>query len=174
MANLPAPKIDLKDATIVLKDGTAVTPNTLTLKMDDGNITFQHSRNVEYILNRGALDGTREGDEIPLSVSFQGRFSEITSSTGLDMSLYEFLTFTGAAASNVSTGADVCEKPYAIDIEVTLARGCTIGADVLQDELIIFPAFRHDTIDGDFKAGQLSIAGKCNVVHPTASRSDPA
>lgn len=174
MANLVAPVIDLKDAVIKVKDGTPSTPNELQIVMDTGNITFQVGRNVEYILDRGVLSSTKEGDQIPLQVTFQGRFNEIASSSGLDESLFEFLTFTGPAATNVSTGANVCAKPYAVDIEVFLARACTIGADVLQDETIVFPEFRWTTIDGDFQAGTLAVSGACNVVYPTSARANPA
>lgn len=169
MANIAPGKYDLKQCTLTLKDATA-TPVEIEVKFDEGNLTFTHNKNIEYIKDRGVLDTAREGDQEPMSVSFQGRFNCIKSSTGNDLSIYEFLTNTGATA--LTTTGDAC-APFACDIVLTVDHSdCDPpGSDVVQDEEIIFEEFRAESIGGDFKAGQISVDGKSNRVHPTATRS---
>lgn len=170
MANITSPKRDLKKSTIKFIDGTAITPNEITIKLDDGNITVQHGKNFEYILDRGVLDAVREGDQIPLSLTVTGRFNEIRSSTGTDISPYEFATKTGNGSSLVSTGA-LCD-PYCIDVEITTSYpDCDDGTDEVQDETETYPEFRADTIDIDMDAGTITFTGRCNVVHPTVART---
>ncbi|MBF84040.1 MAG: hypothetical protein CL489_06130 [Acidobacteria bacterium] len=163
-----SPKIDLKNATIKFLDGTAVTPQELELKVDDGNITFQSQREIEYVLNRGKLDSTREGDEVPMSVSINLRWDEIRASTAdSHMSPYEFITGENKGSAVVSTGAD-CE-PLAIDIQVVLGLDACSGSNV-EDETIVFTQFRYESIDGDASNGTLSVQGRCNAKHPTSTR----
>ena len=176
MATLPSTIYDLKECDIHLVDGTAITPITIILFIDEGNVTFEVTRNVEYRKDRDILDSTREGDQAPLSVTFACRFSEITTQTvppGPEhtISVFEFLTFTGAAAANISTGANVCDTPKAIDITVTRTIVCDPSPDVIYNETITFPEFRYESIGGDFDAGQFNVSGKCNVILPTAIRT---
>lgn len=169
MALLAAPKRNLKASVMTFSDGTG-TPNTITIKMDDGNFTHQTGYNNEYILDRGNLDTVREGDDIPLQVTCVGRFTEITSSTGLDESPYEFATQSGAASTHLSTGA-ACE-PYAFDIILTTTRpGCDDATDEVEIETETYSDFRPDTIDVDNQAGTITFTGRCNVVLPTSART---
>jgi len=175
MATLPSTIYDLKECDVKLLDGTG-TPKTITLHIDEGNVTWEVTRNVEYRKNRGILESTREGDQEPLSVTFNCRFSEITTQSPAPdapytVSVFEFLTFTGAASAHLSTGTNVCDTPKAIDIVVERTIACDPTPDVLQDETITFPEFRYESIGGDFGAGQFNVSGKCNAVLPTAIRS---
>lgn len=160
---MPEPAtIDLKQATLLFVDGNTTTPETLELKLDDGNLTYTRRRNIEYRKDRGLLDSTREGDEEPMDVSLECRFSAIKSQSGNAITVTEFLEREGAGSSLITTGG-ACE-PYAIDIHVQLDRDC----GTTQDEIIKFEEFRFEEIGGDFKAGTLSITGKCNRVKPVS------
>ena len=162
---MPQPTVmDLKDVVIKFVDGSG-TPKTLTLKMDEGNLTYSEKRNREYRLDRGIIDTVRDGDQEPLEVSLQGRFSALTSDTGEDVTVTEFLRQEGAASAHVTTATDTC-APYAIDI---VAERTNCGT--VLDEVITFSEFRYEEIGGDFGAGQLSITGKCNAVKPTSIRT---
>jgi hypothetical protein len=155
---------DLKQCTLFLYDGTG-TPNTLEVKFDEGSLKYTRKRNIEYKKNRGILDTTREGDEEPLDVSFEGRFNAIVSSSGDVVTVTEFLEQEGAASAYESTGA-ACE-PYAVDLILEVEHDC--GS--MEDEVITFSEFRFESLGGDFKAGTLSVSGKCNVVKPSAVRT---
>lgn len=157
--------IDLKDCSLIFKDG-ATTPHTLEFKFDEGNLTFQIKRNIEVKRDRGNLDYAKEGDEEPVSLSFEGRFSEVVSSSGGDVSPIEFLTFTGAASAYVST-AQVCAA-NAIDLVVEVDRSC---GTTVQDEVTTFSDFTFETIDGDYKAGTISVSGIAMITMPTSVRT---
>lgn len=158
--------MDLKKATIKFVDG-AGTPAELTLKIDEGNLQFTSKFNMEYKRDRGKLaTGTvREGDEEPMDVSLECRFSAVKSSTGESITVMEFLKQTGAGSSLTTTGA-ACE-PFAVDIVVTIDQNC----GTVPDEIITFPAFRVESIGGSFKDGTLSLSGKCKAVMPTSVRT---
>ena len=170
MANVAPGKYDLKRATLTLRDGTG-TPEELAIKFDEGNLTFDVTKNREYVKDRGVLDSVRDGDQEPMSVAFQGRFNAIKASTGNDITVMEFLNNTNAETTLVSVG-QVCD-PFAVDIVLTFDHSdCVPGVgNVVQDEEIVFEEFRFEGIGGDFKAGQISVTGKCNRVLPVATRS---
>lgn len=162
--------IDLKNTTIKFVDG-AGTPNTITLNIGDGNITFSEKRNVEYRMNRGKLSGgkVRLGDEVPVDVSMdiEWEFLRSDSGGGEPVTPEEALKGVGAASGWTTTGADACE-PYCIDIHIENLITC--GS--VKDERIVFSEFRYEEINHDPKAGTLSVTGKCNEVSPTVTRLD--
>ena len=160
---MPEPvTVDLKEATLKFIDGNTTTPEELVLKLDDGNLTYTRRRNMEYRKDRGILDTVREGDQEPMDVSLECRFAALKSQSGNNITITEFLEREGAGSSLYTTGG-ACE-PYAIDIHVELDRDC----GTTQDEIMKFEEFRFEEIGGDFKAGTLSISGKCNRLKPTS------
>lgn len=159
-------QIDFKNATVYIKDGS--TPaNSLEVTIGEGNLTFSEKRNMEYTLNRGVLDEVREGDQVPMDIRLDAVWEYLTSgsATGATPTIRDVLKKTGAAAAWVSSDSDAC-RPYAVDIELRYVPSCQPG----DTEVITFPDFRFESIDGDTRAGTLSITGKCNAVAPTISR----
>lgn len=164
MFRAPRITMDLKKAKIYFIDGTG-TPNKLEVMMDEGTMSFTSKRNIEYIKNRGLLDHTREGDEEPMDVSIDGRFSGLYSVSGEDVTPFEFLHQVGKASAYLSVD-NQCE-PYAVNIQVELDEPCT----AITDEIMLFEKFRHEEFGGDLKAGTINISGKCNKVLPTSTRT---
>lgn len=159
---MPEPvTMDLKKAKIYFLDG-ATSPTKLEVHVDEGNLTYTRRRNIEYRKDRGLLDHVREGDEEPMDVSLEARFNAVKSQTGNPITLTEFLEQEGAGSSLVTTGGP-CE-PYSIDIHVEIDQDC----GTTSDEIVKFEEFRFEEIGGDFRAGTLSITGKCNRVKPTS------
>lgn len=157
--------VDLKNATVKFSDGTS-TPNTLTIKMDEGNLTYERKREVKVKRDRGQLDYFQEGDKQPVSLSLEGRFAAIRSSSGDAVTPIEFLEKEGAASAFVST-SNACEIDT-IDIIVQLRYAC--GS--MQDEVITFADFAFESYGGNFKDGTLSVQGVCNIEKPTSIRTD--
>jgi len=160
-------QIDFKQATVKIKDGD--TPqNEITIKIGDGNLTYTERRNIEYTLDRGALDEVREGDEVPVEVRFDGVWEYISgsTSTGAVPTPEDAVKKRGAAASWVSSDADPC-RPYSVDIEVEYIPDCT-PAD---KEVITLSDFRYEQIDHDLSAGTLAFSGRCNITEASAVRT---
>ena len=100
-----APK-NLTDGTIKLQDGSG-TPNSVTIAVEEGDLTFSNKQNVDNILDRGSLSHMREGEEEPVTGSFSVHFIQLIKAGGdSDPELQEIASFTGAAASWVSTNDD--------------------------------------------------------------------
>ena len=118
-------QIDLKNATIKLKDGTSPTPNELSINIGEGELTFTETKNREYTLNRGALDGVRDGDEAPVDVSLdfiweylKGPTSASTGISGGIPTPEDCFKQRGGAVNWVSSDTDDVCQPYAVDIEI--------------------------------------------------------
>lgn len=148
-------KIDLKDVTLLLKDGGS---EQVAIKVGDGTLTYTESQNIEYVLDRGLLDTTRLGDEVPMDVNFDLVWEFLLSSTTATVTPKEALQQKGSASTWVSTSADVCE-PYAVDIETTNDPKC---ADEELEQTTL-PDFRWESIDHDYSEGTMSVSGKSNA-----------
>ena len=158
-------QIDLKNATIRIKDGGA---NSLTIKVGEGNLTFTESRNIEYTLDRGNIDEVRQGDQVPMDVrlDFVWEYLKGASGSGATPTVEDALKKRGAAAAWVSTDADTC-RPYAVDLEIEyLPTPSTCG----DKETITLPDFRYESLDHDLRAGTVALTGKCNAVEATVVR----
>lgn len=151
----------LRDATIVIKDGTG-SPQSVTLKVGEGSFSFSEKRNIEYKRDRGRIDTVREGDEEPVDVSFDFVWDWLRPSqvTGTSDCIKAIIKGEGTYKS---TGAS-CE-PYACDIQITLNNvdDCTPSLD----EVITLADFRYESISYNLKEGQISCTGKCNIKNAT-------
>lgn len=165
-------QIDLKDATLKMVDGTTPTANEIEIKIGEGNLTYSENRNIEYTLDRGLLDEVREGDEVPMDVSFDLVWEFIkgdTSSGGAPPTVEDVLKNIGNAASWISSDSDVC-RPFAIDVVIEHVPSCGVGGNVDQ-EIITLTDFRYETLDHDLRAGTISVSGRCNAVSASIVRS---
>lgn len=158
--------IDLKNVTIKLIDGTAVTPNELEIKIGVGNLTYTERVERIYENDRGLLDEVRDGDEQPMDVTFDFKWDYISSTTGT-VSIEDALKQTGEAASWVSTDADLC-RPYALDVVLENVPSCVVTDS---EETITLPDFRWEELNHDLRAASISCTGKCNATTATAVRS---
>jgi len=164
--------IDLKQTTIKIKDGFTPTPNEITIKIGEGNLTYAENRNVEYILDRGLLDEVRLGDDVPMDVTFDfvWEFIEGNTSTSTNLpTIEDFLKQRNNASAFTSTDADNC-RPFAVDLELDHTPVCGPGPQV-DKEVITFPDFRYDTLDHDLRAGTIAVTGRCNAQEATAVRT---
>src|ERR1700722_9128366 len=145
-------QLDIKNCTLYFYDGTSPTPNSLEIRIGDGNMSYKERRTIVFTRNRGKLDLTRLGPDVPMEVDLNIVWEFLKSFSGDavagDPPLYphEFLAQEGAASAFVSTDADAC-APYAINIVIDDVAPATCGTI----ETITLPYFRFDKIDGDFR-----------------------
>jgi hypothetical protein len=165
-------QIDLKDATIKLRDGTPGTPVEIEVKVGEGNLTYSEKRNMTYTLDRGILDEVREGDQVPMDVSFGLIWQYIAGGvdTGAVGTIEDFLKRRGLYAANVSSDSDSC-RPYAVDIIIEYVPQCSGTTVKRPNETIILSDFRWESLDHDLRAATINCTGKCNVTQATATRS---
>jgi len=160
-----ATTIDLKKCVLTIQDGTG-TPNTLNVSLGSGNLTWTERRNMDYILSQGALDTVREGDEVPIDVSFDFKWDYVTATTvpSVAVTPYEALTNTGGASAWLSSDtADAC-APYAVNLIFVHTPTPSTCGDI---ETYTLSNFRYEEISFDASAGTVSCRGKCKITKGT-------
>lgn len=178
------PVIDLKNVTFAIQDGTSGSPNSIFVKIGDGNIKYSTDVKREYLMNRGLIYQTRLGDQTPMDISFEFYWEFIMSDTGdasptVEDALNQInlastwvssnnpTTWPGTTVNNqviVPTG-DAC-APYTVDLVLINTPNCT----GVKTEHITFPMFGYEKLDHDPKAGHISCSGKCNAIRPVVTR----
>lgn len=148
-------------------DGQVLTflPNSIEIRVGDGNLTYDKKKPREYKKNRGRLDLVRNADEEQMDVAFDFVWDHIIGSTADPVTVEEALDGTGRAAHWVSSSTEACE-PYAVDIIVLYTPIC----EDVEPERIVFPDFRYDSLKHDLKAGTVAASGACNALEPTVTR----
>lgn len=144
--------INIRDAVITFKPGTGTA---FTVTVGEGDLTYKVNRNIVYIKDRGHLDDTRLGDDVPMTVDIDAVWKAV-STNNPD-------TILGPADGSVpatltSSDSNTC-RPYAVDVVVTLVQ-CGVT------KTITFPNFRWESKDFSLKNATLKIAGKCNATEP--------
>lgn len=151
-------KLDAKNCTITVTDGTPTTPKSADVKLGEGNITWtEHSEHV-YTLNRGKLNEVRLGDEQPLEINFD---SELEWYTG------DILGILKGGAGYLTTDTDPC-RPYSCTLKIVHTVKC---GETTTTETYTFPFLRVDSKNFDLTGGKFSITAKCNVLAPTVAKT---
>ena len=141
-------------------------PQQLEVKIGDGNITYTEHNEYDYLLDRDNLDTVKQGKEVPMDVKWDSVYEHITTGTSENISPMDALKGIGEADEWISYSADPCE-PYSVALEVEHVPPCGTS----QGETTLFPDFRSETREVNFKDATISVTGKCNVTEPTVTRS---
>ena len=122
---------DTKEYLHELKKTTSSRLGTMEARIFDPQILMLDDveladRTIEYILDRGLIDEVREGDEVPVDVSFEFNWIYLTGSpsSGALPTIKDALTRVGNASAWVSSDPDGC-SPYAVDIEILYEPSCS-------------------------------------------------
>lgn len=138
----------------------------LEAKLGEGTLTFNIQKERQYRLNRGLIDQVRDGNEVPMDVSFDFNWEYLRGANDIP-SIQDVLDQVGPASHWISTDSDQC-APYCVDIYIENRPSCGTQQDT--DEDIILPDFRYESLDHDGSEGTVSCSGKCNAVRPIAVR----
>jgi len=144
-------------------------PQQIDVTIGEGNLTWTEAKEYEYLLDRGNLDTVKEGDEQPLEVSLEFVYEHVTTGTSESITPVDAVKGIGGADEWVSSSDDLCE-PYAVDLEVLHCVPC--GSD--EDERIVFPDFRYESLEYDLGEATISVGGRCNASDAIVTRGDYA
>jgi len=139
----------------------------LEIKIGEGDISWTEAREFIYDLDRDKLDTVRQGADQPVSAEMSFTYEWVKSQSGQPMTPVEALKGIGPASQWVSSSADLCE-PYAVNIRVRHCPPCG-GA---QDEDVVFPDFRWESLDFSLADASISVSGQCNVTEVESARAD--
>lgn len=141
----------------------------ITIKVGEGQISWDEKRPMEYKKDRGKLDLVRLADEEPMDVNFTLSYTELTASDpSTDPPTPEdALKRRGAAANWVSANiADPC-SPYCLNIRLDWTPP---NCPSFLTERVILPQYYYESLNHDPKAGTITTTGKCNATQALVSR----
>lgn len=139
---------------------------TVELKVGDGTLSWSESKDLQYVLDKGALDQVKEGDEQPMTLDTSFIWEELVASTGSGTpSPYEAMLQLGEAASWTSTSDGTGCPPYCVDIEVEVNPGCNAVREFYR-----FEEFYVDDLNPNYKDGKITFKGSCNRTQPKLYR----
>lgn len=156
-------------ATATEVDDSVITffPQRLSIKIGEGDLSWTEAREYIYDLDRDQLDTVRQGQDQPVSVDLAFTYESVTAETADPPTPVDALKRIGNASEWVSSAADLCE-PYAVDIVALNCVPC--GTD--EDEDLVFPDFRFESLDYSIQDASIAVSGQCNATDVTATRLD--
>ena len=137
----------------------------LSVKIGEGNLTYNEQSKVKFILDRGNLDTVKTENDEPVDVSFGFTWEFLTASSGGTETVEDVLKQRGEASDWVSSADDVCQ-PYCVDVELLNVPAC-VGID---NEQVLFEEFYYESLAHDLKAGTVESKGRCNRASVTITR----
>lgn len=146
--------------------------NTITLVLEEGDLTYTESNEFSQILDRGVLSHVRAGNEVPVTFSFSVQFVgfQDDASSGA-ISAYEALTLTGGASGWTSSAQDADGSAYdgvnAVVLDFVINDGT--ASPSAQDTLTFDPTFIESIEFSEGDPSMLSVSGFAFVTAPTIS-----
>jgi hypothetical protein len=160
---------NLRDAELVLRDGSSPSSQTLLLILDEGDLSWTERQQTIEVKERGSIASghLRPGDEISVALSFSAKWTQLLGKSlesADPLQLYEFLTF--AAGSHVESTSQVGEQKT-LQLEFTVRDPSGVA-----HEKVIFHKVYRETLtlsEGD-RYNLISFTGRDFEVRPTIER----
>jgi len=161
---------NLRDGELVLSDGTAPTPNSLTVVLDEGDLSWTERLNTLEIKDRGSIAAghTRKGDDESIALSFSAKWTQLigkSASAADPLQLYEFLTFASGAGVESTSGPgeqDTLKLEFRVVDPAGVASETITFAKVYREQL---------TMNEADDANVISFTGRDFETKPTVARS---
>lgn len=159
---------NLRDGELTIRDGGS-PPTTLTVVLDEGDLTWTQRQQTIEIKDRGSISGghLRPGDDEAVTVSFTAKWTQLlgrAADEGDPLQLYEMLTF--------AAGADVTSTSSAGEQQTLTLVFTVLDPAGVASERIVFERVYRDTLtmsEGD-DANLIAFAGRAFQTAPTVSR----
>lgn len=134
---------NLRDGELVIRDGATPTPHTLTVLLDEGDLTWTQRANTIEVKDRGSVAAghTRKGDEESVALSFTAKWTQLIgkAANGADpLQLYEFLMFlsgTGVVSTSGDGEQDTLQLEFTIVDPAGVASEKVTFAKVYRESL---------------------------------------
>ncbi len=158
---------NLRDGELVVKDNGQA--GSLTVLLDEGDLTWTQRQNTIEIKDRGSITGghTRNGDDESVTISFTAKWSQLLGAAinPVDaLQLYETLTFHADAGLG-STSATGEQETLTFEFTVLDPAG-------LASEKIVFDKVYRESLtmsEGD-DSNLIAFTGRAFQTAPTISR----
>lgn len=179
-------RIQLRNVVLMLKTrtiGNSGLPDIVTImRFGNGNLQWEAGReSYEHELDRGELDDVRANEQMPLTLSCEGRLTYHLSRGSESISIPEIVK--GLEYGNFSTHgkpkyrgvrepwleANGC-PPYAFEIEVHQNPRLMCPDSQAFGEAFLFRYCRVPGVPADVNNGTFSLSAECNVLIPVVQR----
>ena len=139
------PVRSLKDGTITIEDRALVgsTPNSVTVDLEQGDLSWTEQRPVNIVSDRGVLSHARMASEVAYDVSFSMMFQSF--SKHATTTPYDALTRTGGASAWAST--EPKGDAYATNLKFTITDPAGGASEEVFLEQFILES--HEFSEGD-------------------------
>ena len=160
---------NLRDGELVIKDGTSPTPLSLTLLLDEGDLSWTQRTQTLEIKDRGSIAAghTRRGDDESVVLSFSTKWTQLLGNSvepADALQLYEFLMFTSSANVASTSGAGQQET---LRLEFTV----TDPAGVAGERIVFDKVYRESlTMSEGDDFNLISFRGRDFETVPSISR----
>ncbi|MCA9040458.1 MAG: hypothetical protein KDA65_08935 [Planctomycetaceae bacterium] len=160
---------NLRDGELVIKDGTSPSALSMTVLLDEGDLTWTERLNTIEVKDRGSISAghTRKGEEESISLSFSAKWTQLvgkSASSSDPLQLYEMLTFA-SGTEVVSTSAT--GEQDTLQFEFTLID----PAGTASEKIVFAKVYRESLTmtEGD-EFNLISFDGRDFEVAPVVSR----
>ena len=179
----------LKNCSVILKtkadSGYSGNDSDIytVLRMSNGDASWQMTQAAQYELSRGKLDDVKYGDEAPMEVTIEGKYTYALSNadngsepytpleivTGMDFSSGNTSAYL-FAGTRESWLAEWSCVPYCFEIEIHDCPLFECPLSTFPGEAYLFRYARVEQPNAKFSDGKMSINAKCHVVRPLVRR----
>lgn len=110
---------NLRDGQLVIADGASAT---LTLALDNGDLSWTETLNPIEILDRGVLDHVRDGDQAPVELSFSSMWTNLVNASlsaasgGDANTVYEMLNNIGETYTSVGATGEKFQLQFTFTV----------------------------------------------------------
>lgn len=160
---------NLRDGELVIKDGSSPTRQSLTVLLDEGDLSWTLRQRTIEVKDRGSVAAghTRKGDEESISLSFTAKWTQLLGASANDadpLQLYEFLTFAEDAGV-ISTSGEGQQDTLRFEFTVTDPAG------VASEKIVFSKVYRESlTMAEGEQSNTLSFTGRDFEPLPTIER----
>ena len=160
---------NLRDGELVIRDAASPVPNSLTVVLDEGDLSWTVRASTIEVLDRGSIAAghTRPGDDESTSLSFSARWTQLIGRAAVPadpLQLYEFLMFlSGSGAVSTSPAG----QQNTLQFEFTVLD----PAGVASEKITFAKVYRESLSmsEGD-AANVISFSGRSFETQPAITR----
>lgn len=156
---------NLRDGELVIQDNGSA--GTLTVLLDEGDLTWTQRRNTIEVKDRGSIatGHTRNGDDESVSISFTAKWAQLLGKS-VDpadaLQLYELLTFQAGAESTSAPG-----EQQTLTFEFTVLD----PAGVASEKITFSKVYQESlTMSEGEEANLIAFSGRAFQTAPTITR----
>lgn len=159
---------NLRDGQLVINDGSTV-PQTLTVVLDNGDLSWTEKKNPKINRDRGALHSHRPGDDEPVQLKFSLMWTQLIGKSVTSGNATEFYEMVNNLDNTFASVAG-CGENFSLEYEFTVTAPCLAVSG--NSEKITFAEVFLDELqmgEGD-DANKIDFSGTDFEPKPTITR----